>query len=227
MKVLIVEDEREIVEVLTMVFKIRWPDVTLFSTNLGEKGVELAETESPDIIVLDLGLPDISGYDVLKQIRAFSDVPILILTVRGEEPDIVKGLEWGADDYMVKPFRQMELMSRIQALTRRSGSSNPESQLVSGQLRFSPHTRQLFNGTSEITITPTEASIIEKLMKKRGQVVTYAELASAVWGEDYPDSVESLRVYIRRLRQKIEDDPDQPVLIITRSGVGYSLVEDA
>ncbi len=223
MKVLVVEDDREIVEVLSMVFGMRWPDAKLVSTNLGEKGVELAESENPDVVILDLGLPDISGFDVLKQIRIFSSVPILILTVRGEEADIVRGLEWGADDYMVKPFRQLELMSRIQALTRRTGSSVEETPLTCGRLRFSPRTKQLFNGEVEIKITPTEASVMECLMKKRGQVVTYADIAEGIWGENFPDPVDSLRVYIRRLRQKIEEDPEQPKIILNRSGVGYSL----
>ncbi len=226
MKVLIIEDEPEIVEVLSVAFGIRWPDVKLVSTHMGEKGVELVESESPDVVILDLGLPDISGFEVLKQIRTFSSVPVLILTVRGEEADVVKGLEWGADDYMVKPFRQLELMSRIQALTRRAGPSIKEQPLVHGQLRFDPVTRQLFNGGTEISITRTEASIIEHLMSKNGEIVTHSELAEAVWGSDYPDSVDSLRVYIRRLRQKIERDPDNPQIILTRSGVGYLLVKE-
>ncbi|MDD4877120.1 MAG: response regulator, partial [Dehalococcoidales bacterium] len=101
MKVLIIEDDREIVEVISLAFDIRWPEANIVSTHLGGKGVELVESEAPDIVILDLGLPDTSGYDVLKEIRTFSSVPVLILTVRGEESDVVKGLEWGADDYMV------------------------------------------------------------------------------------------------------------------------------
>jgi two-component system, OmpR family, response regulator VicR len=227
MKVLVVEDDKEIVEVLTMVFSMRWPDAKLVSTNMGEKGVELVESESPDVVILDLGLPDISGFDVLKQIRAFSGVPVMILTVRGEESDIVKGLEWGADDYMVKPFRQMELMSRIQALTRRTGPTMEGQPLTCGQLRFMPRTKQLYNGDAEIKITPTEGSILECLMKSKGQVVTYTDLAEGVWGENFPDPVESLRVYIRRLRQKIEDDPEKPKYILNHSGIGYSLATDS
>ena len=226
MKILIIEDEPEIVEVLTVTFEIRWPEAKVVPSNMGEKGVELVESENPDIVILDLGLPDISGFDVLKRIRAFSNVPVLILTVRGEEADIVRGLEGGADDYMVKPFRQLELMSRIQALTRRAGPSIKEQPLVYGQLRFDPVTRQLFNGGTEISITRTEASIIEHLMGKNGEIVTHSELAEAVWGSDYPDSVDSLRVYIRRLRQKIERDPDNPQIILTRSGVGYLLAKE-
>ncbi|MFH1032649.1 MAG: response regulator transcription factor [Chloroflexota bacterium] len=225
MKILVIEDEPEIVEVLTVAFQIRWPDVKVVSTIMGEKGVELVEKENPDIVILDLGLPDTSGFEVLKQIRTFSDVPVLILTVRGEEADIVKGLEWGADDYMVKPFRQLELTSRVQALTRRSGSTIKEMPLTCGQLRFSPATRQLFVDKSEINITQTEASILECLMKRKGEVVTYSQLAEVVWGSDFPESVESLRVYIRRLRQKVEKDPDRPQVIMTKSGVGYFLVK--
>lgn len=225
MKVLIIEDDREIVEVISLAFQIRWPEVKLVPTNLGETGVELVESENPDIVILDLGLPDISGYDVLKQIRAFSKVPILILTVRADEADIVKGLEWGADDYMVKPFRQLELMSRIKALTRRASPFDKESPLVCGQLRFDPSTRQLIYGGREINLTRTEGSILEHLMRNAGQVVTYSSLAEEVWGMDYPDATESLRVYIRRLREKIEAEPSNPQIILTRAGIGYLLAK--
>lgn len=119
MKILIIEDDQEIVDAVSLAFQIRWPEDNLVSTHLGEKGLEMVESENPDVVILDLGLPDISGFEVLKQTRLFSDVPILILMVRADEADIVKGLEWGADDYVVKPIRQLELLSRIKALTRR------------------------------------------------------------------------------------------------------------
>jgi two-component system response regulator VicR len=225
MKVLIIEDDSEIVEVISLAFEIRWPGVELASTHLGERGIDMVESENPDIVILDLGLPDISGFDVLKEIRAFSDVPILILTVRGEEADIVKGLEWGADDYMIKPFRQLELLSRIKALTRRASASSGETPLDCGELHFTPSTRQLYYGKKEINLTSTEGSILHLLMKNAGQVVTHSSLAEAVWGEDYPDSADSLKVYIRRLREKIEADPSQPELILTRTGIGYLLAK--
>ncbi|MFC1976775.1 response regulator transcription factor [Chloroflexota bacterium] len=225
MKVLIIEDNRDIVEVVSLAFEIRWPEVKVVSTHLGEKGVELVESENPDVVILDLGLPDVSGFDVLKEVRTFSDVPILILTVRGEEADVVKGLEWGADDYMVKPFRQLELLSRIRALTRRAGPSDRETPLICGQLRFAPATRQLHQGEKEISLTRTEGSILYHLMRNAGQVVPYHSLAEAVWGEDYSDATESLRVYIRRLREKIEADPSNPQIILNKSGIGYSLVK--
>jgi two-component system KDP operon response regulator KdpE len=225
MKVLIIEDDPEIIEVITMAFQIRWPEVEVVSTNLGQKGVEMVEDENPDVVILDLGLPDISGFEVLKQIRLFSTVPILILTVRADEPDVIKGLEWGADDYMVKPFRQLELLSRIRALIRRRDSFLEETPLVCGQLHFNPSTRQLLKGEKEINLTRTEGDILYHLMRNAGQVVPYYSLAESVWGEDYPDSTTTLRVYIRRLRAKIEEDPANPRIILTRASVGYSMAK--
>ena len=225
MKVLIIEDDREIVEVISLAFDIRWPDVELAYTHLGEKGVELVESEHPDVVILDLGLPDIGGFDVLKEIRAFSDVPILILTVRGEEADVVRGLEWGADDYMVKPFRQLELLSRVKALTRRTSSPGKEAPLVHGELSFDPSTRQLFHSQREINLTRTEGIILHQLMENAGRVVTHSALAEAIWGEDYPDATDALKVYVLRLRQKLEADPSQPKLILTKAGIGYLLAK--
>jgi two-component system response regulator VicR len=224
MKILIIEDDKEIVEVISLAFEIRWPEIEVVSTHLGKKGTELVETESPDLVILDLGLPDTSGFDVLKEIRAFSKVPILILTVRGEEADIVRGLEWGADDYMTKPFRQLELLSRIRALTRRANPSADE-RLVHGKLSYAPATRQLTNGDDEIDLTRTEGYILAHLMRNAGQVSTYSGLAEVTWGDDYPGATENLRVYIRRLREKIEADPDQPQIILTRTGAGYYLAK--
>ncbi|MFC1953772.1 response regulator transcription factor [Chloroflexota bacterium] len=223
MKILIIEDDPEIVEVVSLAFQMRWPDVDLVSTHLGEKGPELVENEHPDAVILDLGLPDINGFDVLKQIRVFSEVPVLILTVRGDEADIVKGLEWGADDYMVKPFRQLELMSRVRALTRRSGSFDKVTPLVSGQFRFEPDTGQLTHYEKKINLTRTESYILQHLMQNAGRVVTYSSLAEEVWGQDYPDATDSLRVYIRRLREKVEENPSNPQIILNRPGVGYQL----
>jgi two-component system, OmpR family, response regulator VicR len=225
MKILIIEDDQQIVEAITLAFQIRWPEAKLVSSQQGEKGIELVENEKPDIVILDLGLPDINGYDVLKQIRLFSDIPILILTARTEESDIVKGLEWGADDYMIKPFRQLELLSRIKALTRRKSNTDTDSPLSIGPLNFNPITGQLIFNQKEISLTPTEGRILHHLMRNAGQVVTHSSLADAVWGEDYPGAVDSLKVYIRRLREKLEIEPQQPQLIITKAGIGYLMIK--
>ncbi|MFC1906344.1 response regulator transcription factor [Chloroflexota bacterium] len=225
MKVLIIEDDPEIIEVLSLTIDMRLPGVELVSSHLGEKGVELAESERPDVVILDLGLPDINGFDVLKKIRTFSDVPILILTARGEETDVVRGLEWGADDYIVKPFRQMELLSRMRALTRRASPSGKETPLIYGELSFDPSARQLFCGKKEINLTRTEGIIIHNLMKYAGNIVTHSILAEAIWGDDYPDATNAIKVYILRLRQKLEANPSKPKLILTKTGIGYSLVK--
>lgn len=225
MKVLIIEDDQAIVEAISLTLQISWPESKVLSTHLGERGIELLQSDNPDVVILDLGLPDISGFEVLKRIRLFSYVPILILTVRSDETDIVKGLEWGADDYVIKPFRQMELLSRIKLVTRRRGVSVEGTPLVCGQLWFDPSTGQLFYGEEEISLTPTEGSIIHYLMKNTGRVVTHSGLAESVYGIDYPDAADSIRVHIRRLRTKIESDPSEPKIILTRAGVGYLLAK--
>ena len=225
MKVLIIENDRDTVEAISLAFQIRWPEAQVVSTNRGEKGIEMVESEAPDIAILELGLPDISGFEVLKGVRLFSNVPLIILTVRAEEVDIIKGLEWGADDYVVKPFRQLELLARVNALIRRHSPPGEEPPLRCGPLHFDPSTRQLTNGEREVALTRTEGEILHHLMKNVGHVATHSRLAEAVWGTDYPGIADSLKVHIRRLREKIEADPSHPQLILTKSGVGYSLAK--
>jgi two-component system KDP operon response regulator KdpE len=225
MKALIIEDDPEVVESVSLTFKIVWPDVQLVSTHLGKKGLELAESEVRSIIILDLGLPDINGYEVLKQIRFFSSVPIIVLTVRSEESDIAKGLELGADDYIVKPCGQLELLARIKARMRDRDCFAEELPLSFGPLRFNPSTRQLINAKREINLTAIESHIVHCLMRNAGRVSTYSKLAEDVWGDDYPGSVDSLRVHIRRLRSKLEADASHPQLILTKAGIGYFLAK--
>ena len=225
MRVLLIEDDREIVDAISLAFQIRWPEAEVISTRLGQKGVELVESETPDIVILDLGLPDISGFEVLQQFRRFSDVPTIILTVRSDEVDIVKGLEWGADDYVIKPFRQMELLSRIKALTRRGSSIIDDESLVCGQLRFFHNTGKLYVGEKELNLTRIESRIIRHLMVNAGHTVTHASLADSVWDINYPNASEALRVHIRHLRKKLETDPSHPKIILTKAGMGYLLVK--
>ncbi|MBN1367742.1 MAG: response regulator transcription factor [Dehalococcoidales bacterium] len=224
MKVLIIEDDIQIVEAIKLAFKIRWSEAEVTSVALGEKGIDFTRTDRPDIVILDLGLPDISGFEVLKRIRQFSKVPILILTVMADESDKVRGLEWGADDYVTKPFKQLELLARVRALLRRLMPSD-EGPMVRGVLSYKPDTFQFFHGDNELNLTRTEGVIIRHLMKNYGQVVTHASMAEAIWGVDYPDSAQSLKVYIRRVREKLENDPGQPRLLLTKAGIGYYLAK--
>lgn len=225
MRALIIEDDPGIVESISLALQIRWPETQIVSTHLGKKGIDLAGSEDPDIIILDLGLPDISGFDVLKQVRSFSSAPIIILTVKADEADIVKGLEWGADDYIVKPCGQLELLARVRARIRDKSRSVKEAPLSYGALRFNPSTHHLTIENREIKLTTIEAHIMHHLMKNAGQVVTYSSLAEEVWGEDYPGSIDSLRVHIRRLREKVESDPGQPQFILTKASIGYFLAK--
>jgi len=219
-----IEDDEDIKEAVSLAFEINWPEAKLVSTNLGKKGVELASSESPDIIILDLGLPDITGFDVLRGIRAFSNVPVLILTVRGDEDDIVTGLETGADDYMTKPFRQVEFFSRVRALIRRDRPMGEEV-LTYGELSLDPSTGQLSHGRHQTTLTRTESAVLAQLMRDEGKVSTYHALTEAIWGIGYHEETEVLRLYISSLREKIEEDPQRPKIIVTSAGVGYSLAK--
>jgi PAS domain S-box-containing protein len=223
-EVLIIEDDPEIVESISVAFALRWPEARLVSTDLGEEAVKLVENRTIDIVILDLGLPDISGYEVLRQIRLFSSIPVLIVTVRGGEEDIVKGLELGADDYIVKPFKQSELLARLKVQLRKHTPINGETPFFCGSWRYDPSTLKFLDGDKEVSLSVVEHRIIQCLMKNAGQIVSYSQLAEAIWGDNYPGCVESLRVHIRRLREKIEEEPSNPRLIVTRPNIGYSLV---
>ena len=223
-KVLLVEDDDEIREIISLALEINWPEAKLVSTHLGTKGVEMASGENPDVVILDLGLPDITGSEVLRGIRAFSNVPVLILTVRGDEGDIVNGLEAGADDYMTKPFRQVELLSRMRVLTRWIRPVG-EDVLTYGELSLDPATGQLSRGRRQVTLSRLEIAILARLIKEQGEVSTYHTLTAEIWGIGYNEETEALRVFIRSLRKKIEPDPGQPQVIVAHEGVGYALAK--
>lgn len=220
-KILIIEDDQQIVDFISLAFQMDWPEAELISTRLGEEGIALVETAKPDIVILDLGLPDIDGFEALKEIRAFSSVPVVVLTVRAEENDIIKGLEWGADDYIAKPFRQMELLARLKVQLRKQAPPDEDAPIICGALYFNPSTSQFRHGRREINLSLIEGHIVEHLMRNIGHVVSHSRLAEALWGEDYPGSIETLRVYIRRLREKVEEDASNPRLILTKPGIGY------
>lgn len=223
-RVLIIEDSDEIVEAISLVLQIRWPEVKVDAASSGEEGIKLAGRTAYSLIILDLGLPDISGFKVLESIRLFSSVPILIVTVRGEESDIVKGLELGADEYIVKPFRQLELLARIKALTRREVVMKDAETLSIGALVLETGTRTAYYKGKAIELTRTENTILEQLMRNTGSVVTYTRLAEAIWGDEYTDAAAAIKVHMSRLRRKLEPDPQNPQPIQTKAGVGYFIM---
>jgi len=227
LKILIIEDAQEVVDTISLCFELRWPGVQVISTPEGERGLTLAETESPDIIILDLGLPDMDGFDVLKDIRSYSNVPVIIVTVRGDEIDKVRGLELGADDYMTKPFGHVELLARVQAVLRRTKMPEvkaKEEPFHSPGLTIDFATRTVIVDGEPVKLTPTEYALLHYLVMNVGTTLTHRALLEKVWGEDYIDSPEYLKVYIQRLRNKLEADPSNPQIIVSQRGVGYRFV---
>ena len=224
MKILLIEDNPSIVDTVSLCLQMRWQDATIVSSPEGVKGAEMVETENPDMVLLDLGLPDVDGLTVLREIRTFSEVPIVILTVRGEEQDKVVGLERGADDYVVKPFNPGELLARVQAVLRRAKAfpSHNESPLTVGDITIDFGMRKVMVRGQEVKLTPIEHNLLYLMARNAGRTLSHEFLLSKVWGEEYVSSLNYLKVYVQRLRNKLEKDPKNPALIITQRG-GYLL----
>ena len=221
MKILIIDDDPAIVENLELTFKVSWPNSEVISTNFGKSGITLVENEIPDLIILDLGLPDISGFDVLKKIRQFSNIPIIVLTVSDEEMSIARGFELNADEYIIKPFRQMELFARIKLVMKRHNLM-AKAVMSYGPFLIDFSSNIIKIGTKAVKLTIIESTILYNLLANRGEFITSSGLAEKVWGESYPGYQDALRVHIRHLREKIEPNPTKPRYIITKAGIGYS-----
>ena len=228
MKVVIIEDQAETVEAISMCFELRWPDVTILSTGEGNKGLELIEAELPDVVTLGLGLPDIDGFELLRQVRRSFDMPIIIVTVRNQKMDIVKGLELGADDYITKPFDHIEFLARVKAVLRRTSmpqlKENNEP-FQSGKLRIDFDSREVSLGGEKVTLTPIEFNLLHYLAKNAGHIMPHHTLLEKVWGTEYTNATDYLKVYVQRLRAKLCDNRSAPQLILTERRVGYKLVK--
>ncbi|ACZ61259.1 response regulator transcription factor [Dehalococcoides mccartyi] len=223
MKVHIISNDTELLEAIILAFKVGWPKTSILSSNLGSQGLEILEKEIPDIIILDLVLPDTSGFNVLKNIRLFSSVPVVIVTARAEESDIVKSLELGADECIVAPFGQMELLARVKMVKRRSVSPVLNANINHNEVFIDIKNAQLTINQRSLHLTHTECLIMQCLIEKLGQVVDFVELSEVLWGEDYPKAADNLRVYIRRLRAKLKTVWIDSTLIFSKPGVGYYL----
>lgn len=225
MDILVVEDDGEIAEFVSIAFEMAWPDVRLTCTHLGKQAIELVENENYNLIVLDLGLPDIDGYEVLKGIRRLNSTPVIIATVRSGESDIVKGLEYGADDYIVKPFGQLELVARGRAVLRRLHEPNIYSPVIRGPVRLEPGRGELVCCNRKIHVTRTESLILGLLLQSPGHLVTYDQLEEVIWGEPgiCPNSADAIRVYVSRLRTKLAGDYQCKITIRAHAGAGYIL----
>jgi DNA-binding response OmpR family regulator len=223
--VLLVEDERSIAEPFSRALRRAGFRTALAAT--GSEAVSLTAERGPDVILLDLALPDIDGRDVCRQIRRDSTVPIIMVTASGTVTDRVVGLELGADDYVVKPFSTGEVIARIRALLRRRhGSLSRDDQLRVQDLRIDPAARRVWQGTDELELTRKEFDLLARLARDAGRVVTRESLMSDVWDMNWFGSTKTLNVHIGWLRRKLGDDPDDPVYIRTVRGVGFCLATD-
>lgn len=220
--VLVVDDEPRYVRLLRA--NLESVGYRVVAAGDGSAAVQKAEAEDPDLMLLDLMLPDMDGYEVCRRIREFSTVPIIMLTARREQADKVHGLDTGADDYITKPFDAAELLARVRAQMRRADQRQqrhvqPRFTLGDLAVDFAQHTVELRG--APVSLSPTEYKLLYHLATNAGRVLVQDELIRLVWGPDYLDDPEVLRVYVRRLRQKIEDDPSNPRFVLTRPGVGY------
>lgn len=224
-KVLVVDDEKLIVKGLR--FSLEQDDMEVECAYDGEEALEKAKNDKFDIILLDIMLPKLTGLEVCQQIREFSSVPIVMLTAKGEDMDKILGLEYGADDYITKPFNILEVKARIKAIMRRTGSKSKEqpekkSQIIeAGDLKLDCEGRRLYVSDKEVNLTAKEFDVLELLVLNPNKVYSRENLLKLVWGVDYPGDVRTVDVHIRRLREKIEPNPSEPKYVVTKWGVGY------
>jgi len=224
MRILVVDDEPDVVESVRLGFTLQWREVEVLGAGTGEAALDIVERQAPDIVLLDVGLPDKDGFAVLRELRAFSDVPVVMLTARDDAMDKVKGLELGADDYVTKPFNHLELMARVKAVLRRLDMPAPASRAPSfrsGDLEVDFAKREARLRGERIDLTPTEYKLLYHLVRNAGHVLQHGTLLAKVWGREYIDEVDYIRVYIRRLRDKLGDDPEHPRYIQTERRLGY------
>ena len=222
-KVLVVDDEKLIVKGIR--FSLQQDGMEVDCADDGEEALEAVGKNQYDVILLDVMLPKLTGFEVCQQIREFSDVPVIMLTAKGDDMDKILGLEYGADDYITKPFNILEVKARIKAIMRRS-TSRKETEEVSksveyGDLRIDLESRRVYISGKEVNLTAKEFDLLELLMMNPNKVYSRENLLNTVWGYDYPGEVRTVDVHVRRLREKIEDNPSEPKYIHTKWGAGY------
>ena len=222
-KVLVVDDEKLIVKGIRFSLEQEGMEVTCAYD--GEEALEAAKNTEFDIILLDIMLPKLTGLEVCQQIREFSNVPIIMLTAKDNDMDKIMGLEYGADDYITKPFNILEVKARIKAIMRRTSSRDREASgpktVVNGDLKLDCDSRRVYIAGREVTLTAREFDLLELLALNPNKVYSRENLLKLVWGNDYPGDVRTVDVHIRRLREKIESNPSEPKYVHTKWGVGY------
>ena len=222
-RVLVVDDEKLIVKGIR--FSLEQDGMKVDCAYDGEEALKLARENAYDMILLDIMLPKHDGFEVCQQIREFSDVPIVMLTARSEDMDKILGLEYGADDYITKPFNILEVKARIKAIMRRTGKRNPEKpnekMIIKGSMKIDCESRRVVIDEKEVNLTAKEFDLLELLAMNPNKVYSRENLLNIVWGYEYPGDARTVDVHIRRLREKIETNPSDPKYVYTKWGVGY------
>lgn len=220
-RVLVVDDETSIRRYLRAALGAQ--GFTIFEAGNGQEAINAVVSHHPDIIILDLGLPDFDGIEVTRRLREWSETPIIVLSVREAEIDKIAALDAGADDYLTKPFGTGELMARMRVAMRRTGGKSDEPVLQVDRLKMDVSRRLVMVDDNQISLTPTEYEILRLLLQNAGKVLTHRQLLKQVWGTPYEDEMHILRVNISNLRRKIEPDPSRPHYLLTEPGVGYRI----
>ena len=219
-KALVVDDEKIIVKGIK--FSLEQDDIEVDCAYDGQEALDKAKSNNYDIILLDVMLPVMSGFEVCQQIREFSNVPIIMLTAKGDDMDKILGLEYGADDYITKPFNILEVKARIKAIMRRASKTTDNKGVITyGDLKLHEEYRRVFVGSREINVTSREYELLELLASNPGKIYSREELLTTIWGDDYPGDVRTVDVHIRRLREKLEPNPSEPRYVRTKWGSGY------
>lgn len=224
--VLVVDDEQRIAEAVAMNLELEGYQV--ITAGGGQEAVEKVTRDMPDLVILDVMMPDMDGFETLRRIREISTTPVIMLTVRGDEGDKVRGLNLGADDYMTKPFSPKELVSRVKAVVRRTETPSPVPKTevrIDDSLSIDFNRRTVIVRGNEVHLRPTEFRLLYHLVSNAGQVLTHETLLRRVWGYEYRDEDQYLWLYITYLRRKLEEDPKHPVYIIGERGIGYRFVD--
>jgi two-component system KDP operon response regulator KdpE len=224
--ILVVDDEPRLITFMRMNLELE--GCRVISAPNGKEALQKTREELPDVVLLDVMMPGMDGFETLKRLRQFSQVPVLILTAKGEEEDRIKGLELGADDYIGKPFSHRELVSRIRAVLRRHYAPPPTPQTtvqIDERLTIDFARREVLVNGERVNLRPTEYRLLYHLVQNAGYVMTHEELLTRVWGPEYHDETHYLRLYVTYLRQKIEEDPAHPKYILNERGVGYRFVD--
>lgn len=224
-KILAVDDEPDVTRSIRLTIAVQEPEWTIVEASSGEEGLVLLSQEKPDLVLLDLRMPGMSGLETLRRIRSFSNIPVIVLTVTNNELDEVNSLEEGADDYITKPFGHLELVAHIKSVLRRVREREPaeEPMYIDGDLKVDFQRRIIHAGARESSITSTEFALLKILIENQGQTIPADILLQRIWGPNAVDNRNYLKVYVRRLREKMEENPAAPQRLISMRGIGYRL----